>query len=114
MKKILVVDNRPISALERIARLVEPKTKPERIAGQHEPLTCRRIKMMREIPQAAAVYYPGEPVKPTNAVIRTMDGTVLRFHSDGSLRHAVTVPKESRAQRRHRLRFGGAKPGIKA
>lgn len=93
------------SLLERLARKIEPKP------SESEPKSQGRlIKQMKDIPEAGDSYRPGEPAKPTNAIVTMKDGDPMRFHTDGSLRHAQgrikgkAARKAFKKARRHMLR----------
>lgn len=96
------------SVLERLARRIEPKP------GEGPPKSqARLIKQMKHIDGAQAIFAERDTQsapKPTLAVIEMKDGDVMRFYTDGSLRHAGGKVKGKKARkalkrlRRHALR----------
>lgn len=88
------------SILERLARKIEPPK------GDLPPQSQgRMIKQLKDIPEAADVYNPGKPPKPTNALFKTLDGDIMRFHTDGSIRHAKSKEERRAAEKTRRHQF---------
>lgn len=93
------------SLLERLARKIEPKSDKARSVA-------RRIRPMKEIEHAGKVFRPGQRPRPTTGHVELLNGEILIFYSDGSLRHGPKMPKVSKRQRRHVLRFGQHAPRV--
>lgn len=95
MIKVRHVTTSKASLLERLARKVDPTDTMIKSAGLQLPKHSRVARLM--IPAAHIPHMKdklNEPggssvARPTDAAVEMLDKTVLRFHSDGSLRHAL-------------------------
>ena len=99
-----------VSLLERLARKVDPTDAQLKDAGIQLPEHSRVARLLipaAHIPQMKDALKPGAPM-PTAAAVEMLDKTVMRFHSDGSLRHALPRVRGKAARKAaKRKRHGG-------
>lgn len=100
-------DNKKPSFLERLARHIEP-TQDERAALERKKelptysRLMRRIKGLTEIDPSLRLHFTTP--RPTGAQYTSHDGEVMRFWSDGSVRHAFRVKGKAFVKRTKRAR----------
>lgn len=100
-------DNKKPSLLERMARKIEPNQDEKAFLESKKELptysrVMRRIKGLMEIDPSLRVMF--SRARPTGAQYTSHDGEVMRFWSDGSVRHAFRVKGKAFVKRTKRAR----------